>query len=64
MLIYLAHSKTNYSSLRDQYVVALRDVEHPQTLYSFVNLTGKESLPVNPSSESADDHLHGDGPRT
>lgn len=58
MLIYLAHSNANYSSLEDKYVVALRDVGYPQTLYSFVGLAGRQALPITPkTTKPNDDHL-------
>jgi len=62
MLIYLAHSNANYSSLEDKYVVALRDAGHPETLYSFVGLSGRQSLPITPKKGPDDDHLPSERP--
>lgn len=47
MRIYLAHAKANYASRGDGYVMAMREVEHALTLYSFHYLEDQGALPIH-----------------
>jgi hypothetical protein len=44
--IYLVHAKANYASATDGLVNAMREREHPLTLYSFEFLVGRQTLPI------------------
>lgn len=56
MIIYLAHAKTNYASTKDGYVMALREAEHAQTLWSFHFANGSPILPIKPTNEDLSQH--------